>query len=133
MNNNTRSLSLNQLTTLIMFFLIGGSALSSTARYAGQNAWIVLLFAGAFSAIFFTLYHRISKIHQHQGLPAILKSTFGKVVGTIMLFIYACFFLFRTISVGNYMSAMAQETLMHGVNPRVVIAMLIITVIISAL
>jgi len=131
--NNPRSLNYNQLTMLIMFFLIGGSGLSATSRYSGQNAWIVLLFAGLFAGILFTLYHRISKVHQHQGLPDVLKSTFGKVLGTIILFIYACFFLFRTISVGNYMSAMAQETLMLGVNHHVVIAMLMVTVIVSAL
>ena len=133
MKNNTRQLNLNQLTTLIMFFLIGGSALSSTARYSGQNAWIVILFAGFFGAILFTIYHRISKVHQYKGLPDILKSTFGKVLGTITLFIFAGFFLFRTISVGNYMSAMAQETLMFGVNQRIVIIMLLVTVITSAL
>ena len=133
MNHNTRQLSLNQFTTLAMLFLIGGSALSSTARYAGQNVWIVLLFAGCFGALLFTMFHRISKVHKYKGLPDILKSTFGKILGTTVLFIYAGFFLFRTISVGNYMTAMAQETLMFGVNPRVVIVMLLATVIISTL
>lgn len=133
MNHNTRQLSLNQLTTLIMLFLIGGSALSSTARYSGQNVWIVLLVAGSFGALLFTLFHRISKVHQHQGFPDILKSTFGKVIGTIILFAYACFFLFRTLSVGNYMTAMAQETLMFGVNPRIVMVMLLATVLVSSL
>jgi len=133
MTHNTRQISLNQLTTLIILFLIGGSALSSTARYAGQNVWIVLLVAGAFGALFFTLYHRISKIHDYKGLPDILKLTFGNILGTIILIIYAGFFLFRHISVGNYMTAMAQETLMSGINPRIVIIMLLGTVIISAL
>ena len=133
MNHNTRQLNLNQLTTLILLFLIGGSALSSTARYSGQNVWIVLLFAGGFGAILFTMFHRISKVHQYKGLPDILTSTFGKVIGTTILFVYAGFFLFRTLSVGNYMTAMAQETLMFGVNPRIVITMLLITVIISSL
>jgi|GEM_PF-926544 len=131
--NNTRQLSLNQLTTLIILFLIGGSALSSTARYSGQNAWIVVLAAGGFGAILFTIYHRISKVHEYKGLPDILKSTFGKFLGTIILFVYACFFLFRTVSVGNYMSAMAQQTLMFGANHRVVIVLLMITVITSTL
>jgi len=116
-----------------MLFLIGGSALSSTARYSGQNVWIVMLFAGFFGAILFTIYHRISKIHQYKGLPDILKSTFGKFLGTIMLLIYAGFFLFRTLSVGNYMSMMAQETLMWGANHRTVIVMLMITVVIATL
>ena len=116
-----------------MLFLIGGSALSSTGRYSGQNVWIVLLFAGLFGAILFTMFHRISKVHNHKGFPDILKSTFGKVLGTTILLIYAGFFLLRTVTVGNYMSSMAQETLMFGVNPRVVITMLIITVVISTL
>jgi spore germination protein KB len=134
MNHKTRQLSLNQLTTLIILFLIGGSALSSTARYSGQNIWIVLLLSGGGGGIIlFTIFHRISKTHQHKGLPDILKSTFGKILGTFILFIYAIFFLFRTISVGNYMSAMAQETLMIGVNPRIVIIMLLLTLIISTL
>jgi len=133
MNHNTRQLSLNQLTTLIMLFLIGGSALSSTARYSGQNAWIVVLFAGFFGAMLFTIYHRISKVHEYKGFPDILKSTFGKILGTIVLFVYAGFFLFRTVSVGNYMSAMAQQTLMFGVNHRIIIVMLMTTVIISTL
>ena len=131
MQNNTRQLSLNQLGALIMLFLIGGSALSSTARYSGQNVWIVILFAGLFGAILFTIYHRISKVHHYRGLADILKSTFGKFLGTTILLIYAGFFLFRTLSVGNYMSAMAQETLMFGANHRVVIVMLMITVIIG--
>lgn len=131
--HNTRQIKLNQLTTLIMLFLIGGSALSSTARYSGQNIWIVLLFAGACGIILFTMYHRISKVHHHKGLPDILKSTFGTFLGTLILFIYAGFFLFRTISIGNYMTAMAQETLMFSVNHRIVIIMLLTTVIISTL
>ena len=133
MNHTTRKISLNQVTAIIMLFLIGGSALSTTSRYAGQNVWIVLLFAGLFSAILFTLYHRISIIHQHKGLPDILKATFGKFFGTIILLGYAGFFFFRNMSVGNYMSAMAQETLMIGVNHRVVIVMLMIAVISSTL
>ena len=133
MNHNTRQINLNQLSALIMFFLIGGSALSSTARYAGQNVWIVLLAAGSFGAIFFTIYYRISKIHNYQGLPDILKESFGRFLGTAILFIYASFFLFRTISGGNYMSAMAQETLMYGASHRIVIFMLLITVVIGTL
>ena len=126
-------ISLNQLSTLIILFLIGGSALSSTARYSGQNVWIVLLFAGFFGSLLFTMYHRISKVHHYKSLPDILNSTFGNFLGKIVLLIYAGFFLFRTISIGNYMSGMAQETLMFGVNERVVIIMLLITTIISSL
>lgn len=133
MNHNTRQINLNQLTTLMMLFLIGGSALSSTARYSGQNVWIVLLFAGLFGAILFTIYHRISKIHHYKGFPDILKSTFGKFIGTVILLIYAGFFFFRIISVGNYMTALAQETLMFGANQRVVIVMLLTTTFISIL
>ena len=133
MNHKTRQINLNQLTALIVFFLIGGSALSSTARYSGQNVWIVLLGAGGLGAILFTMYHRISKIHNHKGLPDILKSTFGNFLGIIILFVYAGFFLFRTISGGNYMTAMAQETLMYGASHRIVIMMLLMTVIIGTL
>lgn len=133
MNQNTRLLSLNQLTTLTILFLIGGSALSSTARYSGQNVWIVLLFAGLFGAILFTIYYRISKVHGFKDFSDIMRATFGKALGTLFLLTYAGFFLFRTISVGNYMSAMAQETLMVGANHRTVIIMLLLTIIISAL
>ena len=133
MSHNTRQLTLNQLTTLIMLFLIGGSALSSTARYSGQNVWIVLLISGFFGVLLFTMYHRISKIHHYQPFPDLLKSTFGKFFGTIMLLIYISFFFFRGLSVGNYMTAMAQETLMFGVSHRVVIIMLLMTLIISSL
>lgn len=133
MNHNTRQISLNQLTTLIILFLIGGSTLSSTARYAGQNIWIVLLLSSFFGAILFTIYHRISKIHNYKGLPDILKSTFGRYLGTGLLLSYAGFFLFRTLAVGSYMTNMAQETLMYGASQRLVIAMLLITVIIITL
>lgn len=133
MAHNTRQISLNQLTTLIIIFLIGGSTLSSTARYSGQNIWIVVLISGFLGAILFTIYHRISKVHNYQGFPNILKSTFGSFLGTIMLLFYAGFFLFRTMAVGNYMTAMAQETLMYGANQRLVIAMLLVTLIITIL
>ena len=133
MNHNTRQLNLNQLTTLIILFLIGGSALSSTGRYSGQNVWIVLLVAGFLGIVLFTMYHRISKVHQYKNLPDILRLTFGKFLGTLVLLSYAIFFLFRTMSVGNYMSAMAQETLMFGANHRIVIVMLLVTVIVSTL
>lgn len=133
MNNNTRQISLNQLTSLIMLFLFGGSALSSTARYSGQNVWIVLVLSGILGVMLFTIYHRISKVHNYKGLPDILKSTFGKYLGTTVLLLYALFFLFRTLTVGNYMTAMAQETLMFGANQHLVIIMLLITVIISTL
>ena len=133
MSHNTRQISLNQLMTLMMLFLIGGSALSSTARYAGQNVWIVLLFSGVFGILFFTMYHRISKIHQYKEIQDIFKSTFGKFLGTLLLIVYAGFFFFRHISTGNCMTAMAQNTLMAGINPRVVIMMLLLTVVIGAL
>jgi len=133
MNHNTRQISLNQLTALIIFFLIGGAALSSTARTSGQNVWLVVLIAGFIGTILFTMYYRISKIHQHQGLPDILKSTLGKFLGTTILLAYAGFFLFRTISVGNYVSAMAHQTLMLGANPRIVIVMLMVAVTSSTL
>lgn len=133
MTHNKRLINLNQMTTLLMLFLIGGSALSSTARYSGQNVWIVLLFAGTFGAIMYTLYHRIAKVHNFAPFPKLLESTFGMIIGKIILFAYACFFLFRTISVGNYMTAMAQETLMVGANRRTVVLMLLIAITISVL
>jgi len=131
--DQTREINLNQMMTLLILFIIGGSALSSTARYSGQNVWIVLLFAGAAGAVMFTLFHRISKIHQFIPFPDVLKRTFGKFFGSVLLIVYAGFFLFRTISVGNYMTAMARETLMVGANHRTVVIMLLLSVMVSAM
>lgn len=133
MDINKREISLNQLMTLMILFLIGGSSLSSTARYAGQNVWIVLLVAGSIGALFFTLYYRISKLHNYAGLPTILTNTLGGILGKILILVYAGFFMFRMISTGNYMTALAQETLMMGANQRTVIVMLLSTIIISSL
>jgi len=128
-----REINLNQLTTLVILFLIGGSAMKSTARFAGQNVWIVYLGASLIGALLFTMYYRIAKIHQFKGLPEVLTETFGTAFGKVLLLVYALFFLFRMITVGNYMSEMAQETLMFGANHRLVIAMLLSTIVIGCL
>ena len=133
MNINKREINLNQMLTLMILFLIGGSALSSSARYAGQNVWIVLLASGILGALLFTMFYRISKLHQFAELPNILTNTFGLYLGKIVLVVFGCFFFFRMISAGNYMTALAQETLMMGANHRTVVVMILVTIIISSL
>ena len=133
MMNKTRNINLNQLMTLMILFLIGGSALASTGRYSGQDVWIVILVGGAIGALLFTMYLRISKLHDYKEFPTILKSCFGKYLGICLTFIYAGFFLFRTFSIGNFMSTMAQQTLMYGASTRLVITLLLATVIFASI
>jgi len=127
----TRKINLNQMMCLMILFLI--SALATTAKYAGQNVWIISLIGGAGGALLLTLCYRLSSLNSYQDLAHIFKSCFGKYIGKVVLFIYACFFLLRTISVGNFMSTMAQQTLMFGANHRVVILLLMVTVIVASL
>jgi len=129
--NQRRNINLNQMMTLMILYLT--SALAVTAKYAGQNVWIILLTGGAGGALLFTLYYRLSYLHDHKGLAHIFKSCFGKYMGKLILLAYACFFFLRTIAVGNFMSAMAQQTLMFGANHKVVILLLVVTVVITSL
>jgi len=129
--NQTRHINLNQLMTLMILFLT--SALATTAKHAGQNVWIILLIGGIGSALLLTLCYRLSFLNDHKGLPHIFNTCFGKYIGKVILLIYACFFALRTISVGNFMSKMAQQTLMFGANHKVVILLLLFTVIVTSL
>lgn len=106
-------------------FILEGPGLTNAVRAGGQNAWIHLLFSGVIGCLLFTVYYRISKLHQHQGLPDILKNCFGKWLGSFLIVVYGGFFLFRSIMVGNIMSNKAQETLMHGAPHRLVIILLL--------
>ena len=133
MNNNTQGINLNQLMTLIMLFLIGGALGANPGRYAGQNVWIAYLIGALLGTLLFTMYYRISKIHDHQSLLQIFKSCFGKYIGMFLLLVYAIFFLLRTISIGNFISEMAQQTLMIGANQRLTIALLIIPLVVGSL
>jgi len=130
---NMRSISLNQFMTLIVLYLIGGSMLVNIGRYAGQNIWIVLLIGGVLGSGLFTVYHRISKLHDYKGLPDILRDCFGKWFGMALIIVYAGFFLFRTVMMGNSMTGMVLETLMYGANHHLVVTLLLTTVMFGAL
>ena len=130
---DTRSISLNQLMTLMILFLVGGSILANIGRYSGQNIWLVILLGGVLGTVYFSIYYRISKLNQHKGLPDILKNCFGKWLGAILITIYAGFFLFRSILIGNTMTAMTESTLMYGSNHRLIMSLLLIAVICGSL
>ena len=132
-NLNTRKINLNQLMILMVMFLIGGSTLANVGRYVGQNIWIVLLCGSFLGSILFTIHYRISKLHQHKGLPDILRDCFGKWFGSFLMIVYSGYFFFRTILLGNGMSEMASQTLMLGTPHRLIALMLLITVIVGSL
>ena len=131
--HSKREINLNQLMILMIFFNLGGTAFASIGRYSGATIWITLILGGLVGTLFFTMFFRISKIHDHVGLPDILRACFGKWFGTFMLLLYACFFFFRSMVVGNFMSSMAQQTLMYGSSHRFVIAILLVTILLTSL
>lgn len=126
-----QKVNLNQMMTLMILFLT--SALATTAKHAGQNVWITLLISGIGGALIITLCYRLSHLHGHKDLAHILRACFGTFLGKVVLLVYACFFFIRTISVGNFMSAMAQQTLMFGANHNVVVLLLIFTITLTSL
>ena len=133
MSQDSRQINLNQLMTLGILFLIGGSALTSTARYAGQNVWIVILIGALIGMLLFAMHFRMSKLHDYQGLPQICTNCLGKPIGKILLFIYGCFFFFRTLNTGNFMTQMVQQTLMSGVHTRLIVFLMLSTVLIAVI
>ena len=127
---DSKQLNHNQLMTLMILFTI--SAFAKTSKFAGQNIWIIMGSSGLAGLVLLTVYYRLSKLNDFKNLADIFKASFGKYIGKLILIIYAGFFFFRMVSVGNFMTAMAQQTLMFGASPRLVVFLLLITIVITS-
>lgn len=126
---NTSRVNVNQMLTLLVLFLSSSAALVSVGRFSGQNIWIANLISGGLGVILYTIYYRISKINGFKGLPDILRSTFGKWIGGMIIIAYAGYFLYLTTGLLKSMADMVQATLMIDVNTVLVAALLMIPVI----
>ena len=58
----TSRISLNQMSALMVLYLIGSATLTNIGRMSGQNIWIVLLCGGGIGAVLFTIFYRISRL-----------------------------------------------------------------------
>ena len=81
-----------QLALLLIGFLIGSSTIINPV-HDGRDAWLAFLIAwiGGLGLVF--VYATIARLHPGKTLVEILKSTFGKVVGSMLTLLYIWYFI----------------------------------------
>jgi len=130
---STRRINLNQLTVLIILYLIGGTAIANVGKHSSQDIWVVILISSILGGGLLILYHRLSQLNEYKGLPEIFRACLGKGLGTWVIIIYASFFLLRIFLLATSLAEMAQLTLMYGESQKVILAVLLITVVYCSL
>lgn len=91
-------ISLYQLASMIILFLIGSSPLFLLASEAKQDAWIavgIAMICGLVLLIFVTL--NIQMLEPDKNLIEIIKLYFGKVAGLPLAWAYALYFIYKSV------------------------------------
>ncbi len=125
----TSRISLNQMSALMVLYLIGSATLTNIGRMSGQNIWIVLLCGGGIGAVLFTIFYRISRLHGFSTFVDISKDLFGKFIGGILTLVYGIYFLYQTIRLLKSTGDLIQQTIMVDANMYLVIGLLMVVII----
>jgi len=125
---NLRTISINQLMTLMILFLVASTMLFNISVDAGQNIWVVLIISSLIFVLLFAFYYRLSQLNHFKGLPDIFKSCFGQHLGSLCTLVYGLLFFTRCIMVSNGLTDMIQQTLMLGSSQRLSVTMLLLAV-----
>lgn len=120
----TSRISLNQMSALMILYLISSATLTNVGRMSGQNIWIVILCAGAIGAVLFTIFYRISRLHGFSTFVDISKDIFGTFIGGTLTLLYGVYFLYQTTRLLKSTSDLVQQTIMQDANMYLVIGLL---------
>ena len=125
----TSRINLNQMSSLMVLYLIGSATLTNVGRMSGQNIWIVILCSGGIGALLFTIFYRISFLHGFSTLGDISKDLFGKYIGGLLTLIYSIYFTYQSISLLKSTGDLVQQTIMQDANMYLVMGLLIAVVV----
>lgn len=78
------TLSGYQLALLLMGFSFGSTAILVPSTFAGQDVWLAFIMGWAGGFILMWIYVTISKAHPNKTLIQILKTCFGKYLGSLV-------------------------------------------------
>ncbi|CAM3946915.1 spore germination protein [Paenibacillus alkaliterrae] len=87
----------NQLSILIIIFLIGSTPLFELGIKAKQDAWIAMTVAAAAGLLLTVMYIRIQKRAPEAGLAELYMMHFGKWIGGAVGLIHACWFAYESM------------------------------------
>jgi spore germination protein (amino acid permease) len=97
MNKNKDSLlTENQLTYILVGSMIGSSVLTlpiDVVKYAEQDGWISCILGLIYPMYMFFIAHYMYKKFPKENILILSKKCFGKIIGTILNFIFIIFFL----------------------------------------
>ena len=74
-------------------FHIGSTVILSPSAGAGRDAWMSLILGGAAGTLLMWSYAVIAKLNPSKTLVEILRERMGKIVGTILSFLYVWYFI----------------------------------------
>lgn len=87
-------ISASQLFILMVLFELGSSLLLPIAMEAKQDAWLAILLGMVSSFILFLIYHKLYLYYPDLLPTEYMQKLLGKVIGTILAFIYILYFLY---------------------------------------
>lgn len=82
-----------QLFLLLSGFHIGSTVLLSPSAGAGRDAWLAMILGGAGGTLLMWSYAVLSMLNPSKTLVEILRERMGKIVGTILSFLYVWYFI----------------------------------------
>lgn len=125
----TSQISLNQMSALMILYLIGSATLTNVGRMSEQNIWIVLFCSSLIGIGLYSLYYRISKLHGFASLANITKDVFGKYIGGLLALVYGFYFLYQTVGLLKNTSDLIQLTLMVDANSYLIMGLMMAVIV----
>lgn len=125
----TSRISLNQMSALMVLYLIGSATLTNVGRMSGQNIWIVLLCSSLIGVVLYTLFYRISKLHGFTSLANITKDVFGKYIGGLLALVYGVYFLYQSVRLLKNTGDLIQFTLMVDAHIYLIMGLLMAVIV----
>jgi spore germination protein KB len=87
-------ISATQLFILMVLFELGSALLVPLAMRAKQDAWLAILIGMLCSFFFFLVYHKLYSYYPDLLPTEYMQKILGKVLGTLLAFIYIVYFLY---------------------------------------
>ncbi|MBA9038422.1 spore germination protein KB [Bacillus aryabhattai] len=87
-------ISATQLFILMVLFELGSALLVPLAMGAKQDAWLAILIGMLCSFFFFLIYHKLYSYYPDLLPTEYMQKILGKVLGTLLAFIYIVYFLY---------------------------------------
>ncbi|MCX7747836.1 MAG: endospore germination permease [Clostridia bacterium] len=90
---NNFKISNYQLFALLVAFMLGSSLIVNPAGMAKQDAWLSFFLGMTGGLLLLGMYSLISRLNPSASLTAILKRSFGNIMGTIISILYIWYFI----------------------------------------